>query len=208
MHKLAIVLFIIGATNVAQSGHHKHKMDHGEMGHVELPGLEGGFMPHSVFHLDTHWLNETGDHYELSDLSPHPVVSAMIYTSCEFACPLIIAKMLTIYDGLDEDRRKDTRFVLFSFDPERDIPSKLNPYKKASNIDKDEWMVLTSTNDDAPLELAVVLGVRYKKVGGTGDFAHSNIITVLDGDGVPVYQMVGLDKPTEEAIEAIEHASH
>ncbi len=174
--------------------------------HEELPGASGGFMPHSVYHLDTQWLNEVGDGYELSELSDRPVVCAMIYTTCEFACPLIVGKMLAIYDGLDEDVRRETRFVLFSFDPERDTPDRLNPYKKASSIDKPEWMVLTSESDDAPLELAVALGVRYKKTPD-GEFAHSNIITVLDGEGVPSYQMVGLDRPTEEAVAAVTEAA-
>lgn len=182
-------------------------MGHGGHGmHEELPGASGGFMPHSVYHLDTQWLNEVGDGYELSELSDHPVVCAMIYTTCEFACPLIVGKMLAIYDGLDEDVRRETRFVLFSFDPERDTPDRLNPYKKASSIDKPEWMVLTSESDDAPLELAVALGVRYKRTPD-GEFAHSNIITVLDGEGVPSYQMVGLDRPTAEAVDAVTEAA-
>ena len=199
---LAIALTLTTGLGVAQgAGKHDHS------GHSDLPGAEGGFSPHSVYQLETPWVNEVGDDYSLSDLSHHPVVTAMIYTSCEYACPLIIGKMLAIYDGLDENMRKNTRFVLFSFDPERDTPDKLNPYKKSQSIDKPEWMVLTSGDDDAPLELAVALGVRYKKTPD-GEFAHSNIITVLDGQGVPVYQMVGLDKPVSEALDAVTHSTH
>jgi protein SCO1/2 len=70
---------------------------------------------------------------------------------------------------------------------------------------------LLTAADDAVLELAVVLGVRYKKAGG-GDFAHSNLITVLDSGGVPVYRQSGLDRPPDEALdklrEMLAHSHH
>ena len=158
----------------------------------------------SLHQLDAVWTDGDGDRLRLADLSPHPVVAAMIYTSCEYACPLIVGKMLEIYDGLDEEVRSDTRFVLFSFDPERDTPAKLNPYKQARGIDKDEWMMLTA-DDDAARELAVALGVRYKPTPD-GEFAHSNIITVIDRQGVPSFQLLSLGESTAEAIAAVGQA--
>ena len=176
-------------------GHHHYQ--------GELPPT-AGITSDSLYQLDALWTDGTGEQLRLADLSPHPVVAAMIYTSCEYACPLIVGKMLEIYDGLDEKVRSDTRFVLFSFDPERDTPAQLNPYKKARGIDKDEWIVLTA-DDDAARELAVALGVRYRPTPD-GEFAHSNIITVIDRQGVPSFQSLRLDDPATEAIAAVAQA--
>ncbi len=170
--------------------------------HTELPA--GSYADDSLYQLDSAWISDYGNSMQLGDLAPHPVVTAMIYTSCEYACPLIVGKMLALYDQLDENVRSDTRFVLFSFDPERDTPDKLKPYKRSQHIDKPEWLVLTA-DDEAALELAVALGVRYKPIAN-GDFAHSNVITVLDRSGVPVHQMARLDEPEADALEAIRNA--
>ncbi len=47
--------------------------------------------------------------------------------------------------------------------------------------------------------------MRYKPIAN-GDFAHSNVMTVLDRDGVPVHQMARLDEPEADALEAIRNA--
>ncbi len=194
----ALVLSGLGVSQAAAGEPDAHG------GHQELSAA--GFSSESVYQLETHWIDETGADFPLAQLAPHPLVAAMIYTSCEYACPLIVGKMISAYHALDEHTRRHARFVLFSFDPTRDTPDKLNPYKKSQDIDQPEWRVLTSADDDAPLELAVALGVRYRP-SADGEFAHSNIITVLDHQGVPSYQMVGLNHPVEEIVEAVVRAS-
>ena len=194
----ASILYCTGALSVSS----EREQDAGHADHQELSGAAGGHSQDSVYHLETRWLNEAGDDFVLSSLAPRPVVAAMVYTSCEYACPIIIGRMISVYHALHESERDRVRFVLFSFDPRRDTPDKLNPYKKQKNIDKPQWMVLTSTDEDAPLELAVALGIRYKPLPD-GNFAHSNIITVLNGQGVPVHQMIGMDRPVDKVVEAV-----
>ena len=178
----------------AGAQHHHH--------HEELPAAQFG--SGSLYQLDSLWTDGNGEQIRLASLAPHPVVAAMIYTSCEYACPLIVGKMLEIYEGLDEEVRADTRFVLFSFDPQRDSPDRFNPYKQAKGIDKKEWMILVA-DDEAARELAVALGVRYKPTAD-GEFAHSNTITVIDRQGVPSFQLLRLDDPSAEAIAAVGQA--
>ena len=102
------------------------------------------------------------------------------------ACPLIVRDMLAIYRALDDAERAAANFVLFSFDPQRDTPSTMRRYATEKNLPAPDWTLLAA-NDDATLELAVALGVRYKPLAG-GDFAHSNIVFVLDCGGTPMHR--------------------
>ena len=52
------------------------------------------------------------------------------------------------------------------------------------------------------LALAAVLGVRFKP-DGRGDFSHSNLITVLDAEGVVRHQQVGIGRNREATIAAL-----
>jgi hypothetical protein len=55
------------------------------------------------------------------------------------------------------------------------------------------------------LELAVLLGSRYKK-DRQGGFAHANVITVLHKEGEVVHRSKGLRQSLEETLAAIRQA--
>ncbi len=120
------------------------------------------------------------------------------------ACPLIVRDMLAIYRALDDAERAAANFVLFSFDPQRDAPSAMRRYVTEKNLPAPDWTLLAA-NDDATLELAVALGVRYKPLAG-GDFAHSNIVFVLDCFGAPVHRQEGLGTAPDAALSAVRTA--
>ena len=65
--------------------------------------------------------------------------------------------------------------------------------------------MLRGAPDDV-LELAALLGVKFKK-DARGQFAHSNVITVLNGDGEVGHQHLGLNRDVTAAATAIEKAS-
>jgi protein SCO1/2 len=60
---------------------------------------------------------------------------------------------------------------------------------------------LHGTENDV-LELAALLGVKYRSVGET-IFAHSNLITVLNKEGEIVHQQEGLGVKHEETSAAV-----
>jgi protein SCO1/2 len=66
----------------------------------------------------------------------------------------------------------------------------------------ENWTLLRGGSDDV-LELAALLGVRYKQ-DAKGQFSHSNIITVLNADGEIVHQQIGLNQDIKETIRIIE----
>jgi len=52
------------------------------------------------------------------------------------------------------------------------------------------------------LELAALLGVKYK-ASANGQFAHSNVITVLNAKGEIVHQQIGLNEDVSETAQTV-----
>ncbi len=180
------------------------KKDHAQHVHHELKGEEH-ISSESVYNLTAQWTNQGGKSFNLSSLKGHPVVVAMIYTSCQSACSVIVSKMKDIDEKLMPMSRTDTRFLLISFDPERDTVEKLKSYSEIRKLDLSRWTLL---HGDAASIRATgkILGVKYKK-DAKGDFDHSNIITVLDREGVIKFQQIGLSSEIAETIKKVEKIS-
>ena len=161
----------------------------------------------SIYDIGSTWKSATSETVQLSDLSGKVQVVAMGYTSCKFACPRLIADMRSLREKIiatspDQESSK-VGFVFVSIDPDTDTPEKLKEYAELNNFaDSDDWVMLTG-EEDSVLELAVVLGMKYRKADET-DFAHSNILTVLDAEGNIAHQQFGLGTNDEKTIAAIQ----
>jgi protein SCO1 len=88
------------------------------------------------------------------------------------------------------ERGVQAGFVVVSIDPERDTPARLAAFAEATRLDPREWTLLTGS-DDGVMELAALLGVRYRRVSDM-DFEHSNVITLVDDEGRILYRQTGL----------------
>lgn len=149
----------------------------------------------SIFHLDSEWTNQEGENVLLESLSDKPMVIAMVYTSCQHSCPMITSKIADIRKSIPEKLQSNARYVLISFDPERDTPDSLKAYKARRKLDNN-WLLLTSNKRNIR-QLAGVLGVNYKLMKD-GEFSHSNIISLVDNKGVVLSQVNGLYKDSGE----------
>lgn len=156
---------------------------------------EAEFPSESVFHLKDKWRNEQNKSFQLKDFSGKPTVFAMVYTSCQHTCPMITSKVLEVQKGLPKNMQEKINLALISFDPLRDTPEKLNEYKKKRKLGS-RWSLLTGTETSAR-KLAAIIGVSYKKEGDA-DYSHSNIVTLLDQNGVIVEQIKDLSKDTKK----------
>lgn len=177
------------------------EMDHG---HHTAPAA-GPASEHSIYHAGGEWLNRFGESLPLSALQGRVQLVALVYTSCSFACPRMVAIMKRIEGELGEAYHDRVGYTLVSIDPERDKPERLRSFAEASRLDAERWTLLNGSDDDI-LTLSVLLGVKYRATGD-GEFAHSNVITVLDPSGKPVHRIEGLNSPVEPAIEAIRRAA-
>jgi protein SCO1/2 len=132
-------------------------------------------------------------------------VLAMVYTTCESACPIIVSLMQRLEAALPPELHPKVGFVLVSFDPERDTPSVLRAYSNKRHLDPTSWSLLSGHPDDV-LELATLLSIKYKR-DQQGGFMHSNVMTVLNRAGEIVHRQEGLQQDLTAILEAIHRAA-
>ncbi len=174
---------------------------------VSTPALsaENAYPDQSIFHLKGGWKTSEGREAPLSALAGKTLVVALVYTSCQFSCPLIIQEMERVRKQVKDTPVDATRYVLVSMDPSRDTPDVLRSFAKKRKLDADRWILLTAASEDQVREFSTVIGVNYKKVGN--DFAHSNLITVIDRNGVIKFSKPSLGQQIAETAQAIAKAS-
>ncbi|HEX2167400.1 MAG TPA: SCO family protein [Longimicrobiales bacterium] len=151
----------------------------------------------SIYDLESPWQDQQGLTLTLGDLAGRPRVIALAYTSCAYACPRILQDMKRI-EGELRAAGIDAGYVLVSIDPERDTSQRLHEYAQSTLLDPNDWTLLSGTGDGT-LELAALLGVRYRRVSES-DFEHSNVITLVDADGRIVYRQVGLNAEPDDLV--------
>lgn len=168
---------------------------------ADAPAAAAAVPDTSLFLLDSRWSDQTGTSRQLQDFRGEVVVTAMIFTHCEYACPRIIGDLKRIESLISEDRRAQVRFLLVSMDTARDTPDVLAAYAQTRGLDPEHWTLLHG-EDYAVRGYAAALGVRYKQ-SPDGAFSHSNLITVLHQDGRIAHQLEGLGADVEPSVEAI-----
>ena len=177
--------------------------DHaGHAGHAELPAA--AYSARSIYQLESVWTTATEQPLRLGHLQGKVQVLAMVYTTCESACPIIVSLMQLIEAALPLELHPHVGFVLVTFDPARDTPAVLSAYSARMGLDPMSWSLLSGPPDDV-LELATLLGIKYKR-DQSGGFIHSNVITVLNKAGEIVHRHEGLQQDMTSTLEAIRRA--
>ena len=195
---LAMALAVLpGAARAKDELPHTHG-GHGSLD-VERPAPLSGS---SIYQAGSEWTDMNGNLVRLRSLRGRPVALAMVYTNCTTACPLIVANLQLIESALSAEARERVWFALASFDSARDRPAVLKKFAADRELDPSRWRLFHGDRA-AVRELAMMLGVRYKRNAG-GDFDHSNVITFLDRDGVIRHQQVGLGPISTEPATLLE----
>jgi protein SCO1 len=159
----------------------------------------------SIFDLESVWRNQEGVKLNLADLKGKIRIVAMGYTSCQYACPRIIADLQRIEKELKGSALNSGKisFSFISIDPEVDTPAVMKQLERKYDMNPEHWLLLTG-DEDGVLELAVALGMKYRKTSAM-DFAHSNIISVISPDGRIIHQTSTLGEDLAETIKVIEN---
>jgi len=208
---LFAIYLVIGGCSGDNSGAESGQSDQVEMpdqdhtAHGKMNMDSGEPADESIYHVNSSWKNRHGQQVQLDDLRGRVQVMAMVYTHCEHACPRILADMQRIRDALSAEVLNETRFVIVSIDPERDTPRRLTQFANENNLAEDQWTLLNGNQWDV-LELAALLGVRYKRISDT-DFTHSNMISVLTKEGEVAYQRKKLADQHTGIVRAIEQSA-
>lgn len=159
----------------------------------------------SIYQLESRWTNDLGESLELGSLTGRPQIVVMFFASCTAACPILVHDLQRIRAALSSAAREQTGFNLITIDGERDTPEALHQFRRSRGLPGKQWTLLRGGADDT-LELAILLGVKFKREGN-GQFAHSNLITVLSAEGEVICQLAGLRQDIEAAVKAIEGAA-
>jgi len=155
----------------------------------------------SIYNLPSNWTTQDGNEIELKELQGKVLAMVMIYTSCQAACPRLVADMRNIEKQIPEAKKGNVQYVFVSIDPETDTPERLTAFAIENEMEDDKWLFLRGTEDDTR-EFAAVLAVNYKQISPI-DFSHSNIISVFNQGGELIHQQEGLGVNNKETVQAI-----
>lgn len=193
---IAFAFVVFGCKNSSKN----QKND--EVASTEVINKDAPLPELSVYNLPSNWKNQEDKELKLQDFRGKIVVAVMIYTTCRASCPKLIADMKRIRKAVNPEVNKLVEYVFVSIDPETDTPKRLKDFSIERGMNGEGWNFLTGSEEDTR-EFAAVLGMNYKRTSPI-DFAHSNIISVFDQQGVLTFQKEGLDKGDKEIVEAIE----
>jgi protein SCO1/2 len=154
----------------------------------------------SVYQLDSSWVEDNGRALKLDALEGSMQLLALIYTTCEGSCPITVRSMQMFSKTMPEDIKGRVRFLLVTVDPAHDTLPILREYRREMKLDR-RWKLLRGSAHDVR-ELAAVLGFNYEQIE-SGQFAHTNLVTVLDRRGEIVYQQNDFSSNAKPIIEAI-----
>lgn len=157
----------------------------------------------SLYDLKTKWRDIHDQEVSVDIAKGSYVIIGMVYTACPHACPMTISKIKDLTKAMNEAGIKDIKVVLASFDVKNDRPKSLKRYQEGQKLDPKIWSFLAANSDSDARQLAVTLGITYKDIG-KGDFSHSNVITLLDKNGVILEKIDNLNAGPTAFIEAIQ----
>lgn len=198
---LAVAALLPGGHGVGRADPSTHQ--HAQQATAELPA--GPFTSASLYQVGSVWTTATGQRFRLEMLQGKVQVLVMAYTTCEYACPLLVSVVKNLELALPPELASQVGFVFVTFDPVRDTLPALLAYSRKMQLETPPWTVLHGQPDDV-VELAMLLGVKYRQEP-TGGFAHSNLLTVLNKKGEIVHRQQGLHDRLADTLAAIRRAA-
>jgi protein SCO1/2 len=185
----AALIFALSIFTTSLARAHEHSMhDHSAMAAATPAPL----LDESIYNLKSTWTTQDRKSIALSSFQGRLLFVAMAYTSCEAACPILVEDMKKIEKALPKEMASKTTFVFVSFDPARDTPERLTAYAKKRHLPLDHWTLLQGS-EKSVRDLAAVLGIKFKR-DESGDYDHTNAVTLIDQNGLIRHQQVGLNQ--------------
>ena len=163
------------------------------------PTIAPALPAESIYQLDFTFTDDSGAERQLSELRGQPTLMAMFFAQCGYACPLLVRDMKDVVDRLPADVAKNLRILLVTFDTDRDSVEALHAYRETNELDE-RWELWRASPADTCI-CAMVVSVQFRQEP-SGDYSHSNLITLLDADGVIAHRRTGLQGGLEGLTEA------
>jgi len=195
MNVFRSILFLVFATSAFAHEEISHEsmegMSHGgvEINDQSRSDVSRRLKGNSIYQLGGVWQNQNAESVEIADLVGKKQVMAMIYTSCQHVCPVIVSSMKCVEQKISKSKIDDVGFVLISFTPEVDTHEVLMGYSTKHKLNLDRWQLLR-TDPGKVREIAMMLGIKYQLLENN-EVNHSNIISVLGDSGELLFQESG-----------------
>lgn len=123
---------------------------------------------------------------------------AMVYTHCPDICPMTTHNMQLVESKLSEKELENVRFVVITFDPNRDTPSVLKKFAEVRDINFDRWSFLSGDEQNTKEVMlkfdvkAVPADSSYDAEGNLSYYiVHTDRISLIDQEGVLRKNYVG-----------------
>ncbi len=140
------------------------------------------------------------------DFEGAPVVVGFIYTNCPDICSFITANVGKVYEEMEDPG--NTRFLLVTFDPERDTPEVLKSYARSFDMDREPFQFVTGnpdTIDDFMRRVSVRAQESYSRELEDGKrvyfLNHTDKILLIDQNSRLIFDYGGSMTPVNIIIE-------
>ena len=170
-----------------------------------LPSSSQDSGERSIYRLQGSWTQDNGKPLRLDELRGEPQVLTLFYTTCTGSCPITVKALQMFAKAEKSAGNARVRFVLMTVDPEQDTLAVLRKYRRTMHLEKEAWRLVRGKEADVR-KMAALLGFNYEQID-SGEFMHSNLITVLDTRGQIVHQQSGVAADPEALRTAIQSAA-
>jgi protein SCO1/2 len=115
---------------------------------------------------------------------------AMVYTHCPDICPMTTHNMQLVEQRLPDNFKNKVKFVVISFDPNRDTPTILKKFAEIRDITFDSWTLLSGDYQNTK-EVMLKFGIKAIPTDSSYDdegelsytVIHTDRISLIDQDG-------------------------
>ncbi len=161
--------------------------------------------PDSLYQWEGSMKDQRGNTVSWSVGQGRPVLISMFYSTCPYACPMLISSIKHLEKKLTPQARAQLVVVLVSMDPVRDTPEANRRMAVAHGVDPARWHFLQPESRDVP-EIAALLGMTYRQ-NADGSFGHSMQVTALAPDGTVIAKRGTPNDEPAELLAAVERSA-
>lgn len=137
------------------------------------------------------FLNQDGVEVNFPELTKGKItLMTMVYTHCPDICPMTTHNMHLIEQKLPDKIKNDVKFIVISFDPNRDTPAVLKKFAELRDYDFNKWSFL-SGDDQNTKEVMLKFDVKaiftdstYSDNGELSyNIIHTDRMSLIDQNG-------------------------
>lgn len=159
------------------------------------------------------FFNQDSNKVKFPELTNEKItLMAMVYTHCPDICPMTTHNMQLIESKLNKEELEKVRFVVITFDPNRDTPEVLKKFAEIRDINFSRWSFLSGDEQNTK---EVMLKFDIKAVPADSSFdqegnlsyyiIHTDRLSLIDQNGWLRKNYVGSIADVDEVVNDIKY---